>query len=870
MSNVKTGGAPPGEPRPHVRKAAAAPGDEAKVPALTVKAVFKRFWPYARPYRWRLALALALGVALPALQAVTIWMFKVLTDKVLVPRDLGAFWPVAAAYAGITIAVGGVSFGGSYLSRWLAQHFALHLRTALFTHLHELSLDVLDNRRLGDVLSRMTSDVTAVRRLVVSGVTRSLGNALRVVLFTVALFVLQWRLALVAVAAAPLFALAARAFATRIRSASREARHRSGAMTAIAEESLGNAPLVQAYQQQDGEVRRYHSEGVRKLAAQLRSAWLSAAFGPVVQILELVGVLAVIGLGAWQMAEGNLSLGGLLAFVGFVSQLYSPIRSLSRLSNTVFSASAGAERISELMSMETSVPEAGDAQALGRANGRVHFDAVDFAYPASGRSVLRNITFTAEPGRALGIAGPSGAGKTTIAKLTARLYDTTAGTVRIDGWDVRDLTIRSLRNNVSLLLQETLVFHGTIYDNIAYGRTDATPDAVYAAAEAAEADQFVRDLPDGYDTVIGERGRSLSGGQRQRIAIARALVRDAPILILDEPATSLDDDTGDRVLAALHRVMADRTTIVIAHDAQSLALADVTLHLDAGRLVSSAPAGLPDDTSPVPGDELVPGYIVQRRISRGEALDVYDVWSARRSCPCIAKALRPDRRGNARDAEQLRREGRLLAAFTHPHLVRGYEVVESDDIGPVVVMETLTGMTVSKLITDEWPLDDDDVAILGRQLVSVLRYLHANRILHLDLKPSNIVCDAGIARLIDLSLAAPIGTRGTSAGTYEYKAPEQVAGGRLTTATDVWALGGVLFRAITGRRPFPRHKGASETERAAGDQPNLALLDAPTVDTRLTGIVRSCFALDPPGRPSLDEIDMALTEVIADAEAAAA
>ncbi len=563
---------------------------------MAVRAIFRRFWPYARPYRWQLGVALLLSVASPVLQAVTIWMFKVLTDRVLVPKDLSAFWPVAGIYAAITVAVGVVGFGRSYLSRWLAQHFALDLRTDLFAHLHALSIDVLGTRRLGDVLSRLTSDVNAVRRLVVSGVTTTVSNVLRVVLFTAALFWLQWQLAVIGLVIAPAFALVARIFAVRIKTASREARHRNGAMTSVAEESLGNAPLVQAYQQQHSEVGRFLNQGWKKLAARLRAAKLSAAFGPVVQVLELIGVLAVVGFGTWRMASGDLTLGGLLAFVGFLSQLYSPIRSLSRLANTVFSASAGAERIIELQNMQTSVPDTGTREIT--AAGRVEFDRVTFAYNASARYALHDVSLTAQPGEILAIAGPSGAGKTTIAKLLARLHDVTSGSVRVDGIDVRDITLDSLRRNVSLLLQETLVFHGSIYDNIAYGRSDATADAVHTAAQAAEADKFVTRLPDGYDTIVGERGRSLSGGQRQRIAIARALIRDAPILILDEPSTGLDEDTSQAVLTALNRVMAGRTTIIIAHDDRSRRLADRTIHIDHGYLIgppTSDPAGSTGD-----------------------------------------------------------------------------------------------------------------------------------------------------------------------------------------------------------------------------------------------------------------------------------
>jgi ATP-binding cassette subfamily B protein len=553
-----------------------------KAPIVAVRTIFANFWPYARPYRRMIGLALLLGLLLPVLQGATIWMFKVLTDRVLVPKDLAAFLPVAGIYALITVVVGFVMFSNSYLSRWLSENFSLDLRTDVFAHLHSLSIDVLDSRRLGDILSRLTSDVAAVRRLIVTGVTRTLSNAARLVLFAGALFWLDWRLALVGMLVAPTFVLAARFFSKRIKTASREAQHRNGTMTSVAEESLGNAPLVQAYQQQDTEVGQFHAQGSRKRSARLRAGKLSAAFGPTIQLLELVGVLLVIGLGTWRMLSGALTLGGLLAFIGFLTQLYSPVRSLSRLINTVYSASAGAERIIELQTMSTSVPDTG-ASTL-EATGRLRFDSVSFTYREGTPPAVDDVSFQAHPGEILAFEGPSGSGKTTIAKLVNRLYDPTSGQVLIDDVDIRELTLDCLRSNVSLLLQETLIFHGSVYDNIAYGRPDARPDEIFAAARAAEVDEFVSGLNDGYDSMVGERGRSLSGGQRQRIAIARALVRDAPIIVLDEPATGLDEGTADQVMSALNRVMAGRTTLIIAHDRRSLAMADRVLSLRDGRL----------------------------------------------------------------------------------------------------------------------------------------------------------------------------------------------------------------------------------------------------------------------------------------------
>lgn len=563
--------------------------DTSRTPRLGVREVFWRFWPYTRGFRGWLASGIALGLVLPAIQAASIWMFKVLVDQVLVPRDLGAFWWVGGIYLAITVAAGVGRFANSYLSRWLAQHFALNLRVDLFSHLHALSLDVLDRHRVGDLLYRLTSDVAAVRRLVVSAVTRTLGNGVRVVLFAGLLFWLSWPLALVALAVTPMFALAARSFATRLKTAARTARFHSGAMSAVAEESLGNAPLVHAYQRQDSEVDRFDAEAQQRMHAKLRAARLSAAFGPLVSSVEVIGVLAVFGIGTMQMASGRLSLGGLLAFVGYLSQLLGPVRSLARLTNTVYSASAGAERISEVLTATSSVPEPPDAAALPPVSGGVEFDQVGFTYPGAGAPALQEVTLSVQPGDVLALTGPSGSGKTTIARLLLRMYDPTTGVVRVDGHDIVGVSLDSLRANIAVVLQQTHLFHGTVGDNIAFGRPGASVEEVRRAAQAAHAESFIKDLSDGYDTALGERGRSLSGGQRQRIAIARAVVRDAPVLVLDEPTSGLDDVTRDRVLVSLRRLMAGRTTILITHDPHVAALADTEVRIEHGRVVAPEP-----------------------------------------------------------------------------------------------------------------------------------------------------------------------------------------------------------------------------------------------------------------------------------------
>src|SRR5215208_4509838 len=572
-----------------LRRLMATPGGEpgivAAAPQLPMREVLRRFWPYARPYRRWLWLSGVFIVLVPLTEAVAIWMFKLVVDDVLVPRDLGALVPIAVAYIAVAIVGGAVSFADDYLSTWVGERFVLDLRVQFFRHLQGLSLDFFERRKLGDVLSRLTGDVSAIETLMLSGLADAASYALRIVIFTGALFWLDWRLALVALTVTPLFWLAARTFSRRIKAAAREKRRRSGSIGAVAEESLANAALVQSYNRQDTEVERLSREAGGALRAEMAATRLKALFTPVVDLIELIGVLSVFGFGTWALSEGRLTLGGLLVFAAYLSRLYSPIRGLSRLVNSFYSASAGAERIAELLDERPAVAEPELPVRVGRARGRVEVERVWFTYPGAAAPALRDVSLAVQPGQTLALVGASGAGKSTLAKLLLRFYDPSAGALRLDGHDLRELALADLREQVALLLQETLVFDGSVAENIAYGRAGVTPDELRAAARAADAEEFVRAFPDGYDTRVGQRGRRLSGGQRQRIAIARAIVRDAPVLVLDEPTTGLDMESAERVLQPLRRLMAGRTTVVISHSLLTVRDADAIAVLDEGRVV---------------------------------------------------------------------------------------------------------------------------------------------------------------------------------------------------------------------------------------------------------------------------------------------
>jgi ATP-binding cassette subfamily B protein len=367
--------------------------------------------------------------------------------------------------------------------------------------------------------------------------------------------------------------------------ASRARRRLNGSITSVAEESLANIQLVQAYGGQGREFTRFLRESRAALDAAMVATRVRALFSPLVDLIELAGALVVIGLGTWKLSHGALTLGELLVFMTYLNSLYSPIRGLTKLVNTLYSASAGAERILEFLDERPAIREASRPHRLERAAGELRLERVGFNYPGADTLALDGVSLTVRAGETLAVVGASGAGKSTLIKLLLRFYDPTAGRILLDGHDLRALDLASLRANLAVVLQETQVFDGTVRENIAFGRPTATDEEIAAAAAAADAHEFITMLPDGYETPVGQRGRRLSGGQRQRLAIARAMVRDAPLLVLDEPTTGLDGESTDRLLEPLRRLSSGRTTIVISHNLLTVRDATRIVVLDGGRVV---------------------------------------------------------------------------------------------------------------------------------------------------------------------------------------------------------------------------------------------------------------------------------------------
>lgn len=547
-------------------------------------ALYRRFLPFLRPYRGRLALAMLAMLAQPALNTAKVWLLKILIDDVLRGHRLTLLPWVCAGYLVMTLAKGAVSFTDDYLGGWVGAHVVRDLRLALYDRLQGLSLRYYHRQRLGDLLTRLTGDIGAIEDLLVTGVADVIGHGLTVLIFVGVLFYLDRSLAFLALGVVPLLAFASMAYAWHSRTAQQAIRERVSALTSVAEEGLSAIALVKAFAREAFEHQRFGQVAAASRDARLRSVRLRAGFRPAIDLVATLGTVLVVWFGVQAVLTGRLSIGGLVVFLGYLGSLYTPIQGLSRLGAVVQRALVGAERVAEVLDASPEDQERRTRAALPPVRGAVAFQDVAFAY-TPGRPVLRGFNLTLQPGEIVALVGASGAGKTTVVSLLLAYYEPDAGRITIDGRDLGQYDPASIRRQVAAVLQEPMLFQASVRENLRYGRLEASDAEIEAAACAAGADEFIRGLPDGYDTPVGPRGARLSGGQRQRLALARALLKQAPILVLDEATSALDPLTEVAVLDGLRRRLVDQAVLIVAHRLSTVRHADRIAVLDAGRIV---------------------------------------------------------------------------------------------------------------------------------------------------------------------------------------------------------------------------------------------------------------------------------------------
>ena len=460
------------------------------------------------------------------------------------------------------------------------------LRKMLYAHIQRLSLSFHDQAQAGDLISRVTSDIDAVQSFVTSGLLSVLVNLMTLVGMVTIMFYMNWQFTLIALSVAPVLFLVVFRYTRLIKKSSREVRKKEGEIVSIVQEVLTSIRVVKAFAREDYEQKRLEDESLESVEIALRARALKAKLTPFVEIIVGVGTSLTLWFGARLVLAGKLEASSLIVFIWYLGKMYKPMQDLSKMTDTYAKAAIGYERIQEVLQSEREVSDLPGARRAGKLKGDIEFDHVTFGYERD-RPVLKDISFKIQSGTVAALVGPTGAGKSTIISLIPRFYDPDSGVVKIDGQDVRRLKQKSIRDQVSFVLQDTVLFHASVWRNIAYGKPDASREEILHAAQLANAHEFVEKMPEGYDTMIGERGVTLSGGQRQRIAIARAVIRNTPILILDEPSSGLDASSEQLVFEALDRLMAGRTSIVIAHRLSTIQRANKIYVVDDGVIVES-------------------------------------------------------------------------------------------------------------------------------------------------------------------------------------------------------------------------------------------------------------------------------------------
>lgn len=545
--------------------------------------VFRRIIPFLRPYRWRIALGLgALLVSIPlTLFHPLVWMF--ITDEVALKGQTHLLVPALAVMVAVHLSGSALSAFHRNLLEKVGQRFVVDLRLAVYDKLQRQSVAFHHEHRTGDSLARALNDIDAMEQAIIQGIDQVLNAFLRFAVVVTAVLAIQPVVGAVTLVPLAVVFLLVRVFNRKVKALYRGVRDRLGDVSARLQENLAGHMVIKAFAREDEVMATFRAANQKYLDVQDKAINARTVFLPTAQFIGFLSSVIMIGLGAWFVVRGSFTIGGLVAYRGYWWQLYSPVDTLATVNELLQRAAAAGSRVFELLDTEEAVQDAPDAVALSTVQGEIEFADVTFAY--GDEPVLNHVSLTIPAGRTVALVGPSGSGKTTLLHLVPRFYDPQSGAVKIDGRDVRTVKQRSLRRHIAMVLQETLLFSGSVADNIRFANPTATDEEVRTAARMANAHEFIENLPQGYDTPVGERGVKLSGGQRQRIAIARAFLADPRILILDEATSAVEPESEWVIQQSLERLMTGRTTLITSHRLSMVRNADLIVVLAGGRIV---------------------------------------------------------------------------------------------------------------------------------------------------------------------------------------------------------------------------------------------------------------------------------------------
>ena len=548
--------------------------------------LYLRILSYIKPYMHRLLFAMVCTIMAAAGNLYIPWIIKDMIDEVLADKNGTMLNWIAASIIAIFIVRGLFWYGQNYLMSYVGQSVIIDIRAAVFKKLQRLSVSFYDKNKTGTIMSYVTNDANALQSAMVENTIEMITEGFILIGSVVAMIYLDWRLTLFTVCTFPVVLWFMEFFGKKIRKTGGRIQECTADITSVLQESVASARVIKSFVREDYEVDRFDVENRANFRANMKNAQLMATLTPVVELVAAIGVTMIIWYGGNNVINGTITAGSLVAFLTYAVNISNPIKRLTRVIGNIQKALAAAQRVFMIIDMPEEIAESKDAKQLPEVSGKVEFQNVSFAYNDKG-NVITDLSFSVKPGEVIAIVGPSGAGKSTIANLLPRFYDVNKGDIKIDGHSVREVTLDSLREQVGIVPQETMLFNGSVYNNILYGRLDATKEEIEAAAKAANAHDFIMQLTDGYETKLGDRGVNLSGGQRQRIAIARAILKNPRILILDEATSALDTESERVVQEALDRLMVGRTSFVIAHRLSTVKNADKILVLEKGNLVES-------------------------------------------------------------------------------------------------------------------------------------------------------------------------------------------------------------------------------------------------------------------------------------------